>query len=86
MSTTVQHPKRRRCGYNLCTHATRDFGPTSIADFIGDRLFLERMYRERAEHHCRDQRKGAVQRRGMEPGSGSPGQGARIKMKAGFRR
>ena len=51
-----------------------------------DALFLKRMYRERAEHHGRDQREGAVQGRGMEAGSGSPGQRARMKMKAGFRR
>ena len=46
----------------------------------------ERVYRERAEYHGRDEREGTVQGYRMEPGSGSPGERTRIKMQAGFRR
>ena len=49
-------------------------------------VLSERVDRQRAEHHGRDEREGAVQRSRMESVSGSPRQGTRVKMQAGFRR
>jgi len=46
----------------------------------------ERVNRERAKHHGRNDRKGAVERNRMNPGFGPPGQRARMKVQAGFRR
>src|SRR5450631_3010340 len=46
----------------------------------------ERMDRQRAEHHGRDQREGAVQRSRVQPSFGPPGQRTRIQVEAGFRR
>ena len=50
------------------------------------RTSLKRVHRQRAEHDGRDERERAVERGGMESGSGPAGQGARIKVQAGFRR
>ena len=47
---------------------------------------LERMNRQRAEHHGRNEREGTIERSRVEPRSGPPGQRARIKVQAGFRR
>ena len=44
------------------------------------------MNRERAKNHGRDDRKSAVERDGMDPRLGAPGQRARMKVQAGFRR
>ena len=47
---------------------------------------LEWVNRKCAEQHGRDERKRAIERRGMKSCSGSPGQGTRVQMQTGFRR
>ena len=72
---TAAHPSRRR----------------AIARLLGMRPFLERVNLERvnrqcAEHHSRNESEGAIESGDVQAAPRSPRKGTRMQVQAGFRR